>query len=90
MLTLFDPWLQKAVWPSRRFASGSNMSLVGSEAVGVLEPGGHFVLVALADGRTIADLKLEVRPQCQVTDFIVTTDGRPIHRAGQRQPSAGQ
>ena len=63
VLALFDPWQQKAVWPSRTFASGACVSVVGSEAVGVLEPGGHFVLVALADGRTIADLQLEVRPQ---------------------------
>jgi outer membrane protein assembly factor BamB len=38
VLTLFDPWLQKAVWPSRNFASGAWVSVVGSEAVGVLEP----------------------------------------------------
>ena len=62
VLGLFDPWQQKAVWPSRKFASGACVSVVGSEAVGVLEPSGHFVLVALADGRTIADLQLEVRP----------------------------
>ena len=72
---LFDPWQQKAVWPSRNFASGARVSVVGSEAVGVLEPGGHFVLVALADGRTIADLQLEVRPHCSVTDLVVTRMG---------------
>ena len=44
------------------------------EAVGVLEPGGHFVLVALADGRTIADLKLEVR-RFPATDLLVTRMG---------------
>ena len=51
------------------------MSVVGSEAVGVLEPDGHFVLLALADGRTIADLQLAVRPQFDVTDLLVTRMG---------------
>ena len=75
VLALFDPWQQRAVWPSRTFASGACVSVVGSEAVGVLEPSGHFVLVALADGRTIADLQLEVRPQFSMTDLVVTRMG---------------
>ena len=75
VLGLFDPWLQKAVWPSRNFASGACVSVVGNEAVGVLEPDGHFVLVALADGRTIADVKLEVRPQLTLTDLVVMRMG---------------
>ena len=75
VLALFDPWRQKAVWPSRTFASGARVSVVGNEAVGVLEPGGHFVLVALADGRTIADLQLAVRPDFSVTDLVVTRMG---------------
>jgi outer membrane protein assembly factor BamB len=75
VLALFDPWLQKAVWPSRTFISGARVSVVGSEAVGVLEPGGHFILVSLADGRTIADLQLEVRPHSPVTDLVVTRMG---------------
>jgi len=75
VLALFDPWQQRAVWLSRTFASGARVSVVGSEAVGVLEPTGHFVLVALADGRTIADLNLEVRPRSSVTDLVVTRMG---------------
>jgi outer membrane protein assembly factor BamB len=75
VLAYFDPWLKKPVWPSRKFAASSHVSLVGCEAVGVLEPSGHFVLVALADGRTIADLQLEVRPQFPATDLLVTRMG---------------
>jgi hypothetical protein len=72
---MFDPWRQKAVCPSRTFAAGARLSVVGSEAVGVLEPGGHFVLVALADGHTIADVQLEVRPNFSLTDLVVVRMG---------------
>ena len=58
-LDLFDPWTQQTVWPTRRFAADARVSLVGKEAVGVMEPDGHFVLVELPSGRAIADLKLE-------------------------------
>jgi outer membrane protein assembly factor BamB len=75
VLALFDPWRQQAVWPSRTFAAGARVSMVGNEAVGVLEPGGHFVMLALADGRTLADLKLDARPNFSVTDLIVARMG---------------
>ena len=75
VLAFFDPWQQKAVWPSRTFAPGACVSMAGSEAIGVLEPSGHFVLIALGDGRTIADLQLPVRPQFDVTDLLVTHMG---------------
>ncbi len=75
MLALFDPWLQKTIWTSRAFASGARASVVGNEAVGVLEPSGHFVLCALADGRTLADLQLPPRPHFSLTDLVVTRMG---------------
>ncbi len=75
VLGMFDPWLQKAVWPSRIFVAGAHVSVVDSEVAGVLEPSGHFVLLALADGRTVADLQLEVRPQFSLTDLVVTRMG---------------
>ena len=53
-------------------AAGARISMVGSKAVGVLEPSGRFVLVALADGHAIADLKLEARPHFSVTDIVVS------------------
>ena len=33
--------------------------MVGEQAVGVMEPDGHFMLLELPSGRTIADLKLD-------------------------------
>ena len=48
-LDLFDPWTQQSVWLTRKFDAGARVSLVGQEAVGVMEPDGHFVLVQLSD-----------------------------------------
>ena len=58
-LELFDPWQQRQVWPAREFSAHSQIGMVGQEAVGLLEPGGRFVLVGLPDGRTIADAQLD-------------------------------
>ena len=56
---LFDPWQQRAVWPARTFHAAAQVALAGEEAMGVMEPDGHFVLLELPSGRTIADLKLD-------------------------------
>ena len=61
VLSLFDPLEGRQEWPERKFAAGARVSLIGEKAVGVMEPGGRFVLYSLPDGRTIADLKLEAR-----------------------------
>ena len=58
-LELFDPWRQQAVWPARTFHAAARVALADEEAIGVMEPNGHFVLLELPSGRTIADLKLE-------------------------------
>ena len=70
-LALFDPWRQRQVWPQRTFASGSRVDVVDQDAAGVLEPDGHFVLVDLADGHTISDVKLKVRSSFSMTDVAV-------------------
>jgi outer membrane protein assembly factor BamB/tetratricopeptide (TPR) repeat protein len=59
VLELFDPWQQRQVWPPREFSAGAKSEMVGQEAIGVLEPGGRFVLIGLPDGRTIADVELQ-------------------------------
>lgn len=58
-LELSDPWQQRQVWPPRKFSPDARFDMAGQEAIGVLEPGGRFVLVGLPDGRTIADVKLD-------------------------------
>jgi hypothetical protein len=60
-LTLFDPWEERPVWPPRKFAAGARASLVAGEAVGVLERDGHFILLGLPDGQTIADTTLPLQ-----------------------------
>lgn len=72
-LSLFDPWEQRPVWPSRKFAAGSKACLVGETAIGVFEPSGHFVLLSLPDGRAIADLKLT--PEPSLSEIVVTRLG---------------
>ena len=59
VLGLFDPWQQTYLLPQRKFARHAKACLVGHEAVGVLEPDGHFVLLALPDGKTIIDAEVE-------------------------------
>ena len=84
MLSLFDPWLKQTKWRTT-FAAASHVNVVGStgapncgsgsQAVGVLEPGGHFVLVDLADGHSIADVQLKVRSEMRVTNLVVVRMG---------------
>ena len=60
------------------FASGSHVDVVDQNAAGVMEPDGHFVLIDLADGHAISDVKLKVRSSFPVTDLAVTAPGRSI------------
>jgi outer membrane protein assembly factor BamB/tetratricopeptide (TPR) repeat protein len=59
MLTLVDPLEGCDLWPSRKFSAGARTAVVNNEVVGVLSPGGQFVLIAMADGRTLADVQLK-------------------------------
>jgi len=92
-LRLFDPWLEKEVWPSREFVAEAKVCVVGQEAVGVFEPEGRFVLVGLADGRTIVDAKLN--PQFRLTDisvlrlddqYVLITNGKARNSRNYFQP----
>jgi outer membrane protein assembly factor BamB len=83
-LTLLDPWQESPAaarrW-GRKFTAGARACLVGQEAVAVLERNGHFVLLGLPDGRTIADTVLPLRP--------VLIPAAPVKVLGQpNQPDA--
>ena len=65
--------------PTRKFRAGSQVALADEEAVGVMESDGHFVLLELPGGRTIADLKLEAEdllgnlPRAQRREYLLLT-----------------
>ena len=61
-MTLFDPLEGRDEWPRRKFPSNSLTAVLDDEAVGVLERNGRFVLISIADGRTLAEVKLEAEP----------------------------
>ncbi|MCI0361162.1 MAG: PQQ-like beta-propeller repeat protein, partial [Planctomycetaceae bacterium] len=48
---LYDAWEQASPLWSRAFAIGSRGTLVENDELAVLEPGGNFTVVSLADGR---------------------------------------
>lgn len=48
---LYDAWAQGSPLWSKSFAIGSRGTLVESDELAVLEPGGNFTIVSLADGR---------------------------------------
>jgi hypothetical protein len=85
VLNLFDPLEGRPDWPERKFAAGARVGMVGEKAVGVMEPGGHFALYSLPDGRTIADLELEAEPSLRDITllesagkyFLLTSDSAP-------------
>jgi outer membrane protein assembly factor BamB len=74
VLALFDPWRQQPVWLERTFASASRIDVAESSVAGVMTDG-RFVMVDLADGHTIADVQLKVRPSMTMTDLAVLRMG---------------
>jgi len=69
VLEMFDPWEQRVPWPARAFSGQAKYCLVGQEAIGVMEPDGRFLLLSLADGRTIAETQLE--PETTLSEIVV-------------------
>lgn len=81
-LEMVDAWSGEHVWPAKKFPSGAQMQQVQDEAVALFEPGGRFMLVNLADGRTIIDTKLQPEPPlCEMyvlrspQQYLVITQG---------------
>ncbi len=61
-LAVVDAWTGKPVWPPRQFSGAAKVALLDKELAGVLEPEGRFVLIRLADGRTVADAPVLPEP----------------------------
>jgi len=60
-LRLHDAWAARDVW-TRAVAQGARGCVVEGEQLAVFEPGGAFVLIEIADGKTIVDTQLEPEP----------------------------
>jgi len=58
VLELLDPWEQRIVWGPYRFSANAHFDLVDDEVIGLLEPDGHFKLIAIEDGRILTDADL--------------------------------
>jgi len=71
-LAMLDAWSQKELW-FHNFALHSKGALLGSEAVGVVDPAGKFTLLSLADGRDL--IQAEIEPEPELTDvFLIGSD----------------
>ncbi|MEX0676434.1 MAG: PQQ-binding-like beta-propeller repeat protein [Pirellulales bacterium] len=58
VMEMRDAWLDRAVW-SYTFPAGSKAAIASHEVVGVFQPDGRFSLVRLADGKQLADERLQ-------------------------------
>jgi outer membrane protein assembly factor BamB len=62
VVALHDPWSARDEW-SRTFEDGSEVALVESDEVAVLEPSGKFTVLSLADGRMTFESATDPEPQ---------------------------
>ncbi|MCX7426621.1 MAG: PQQ-binding-like beta-propeller repeat protein [Planctomycetia bacterium] len=62
VLELSDPWQQRILWGPYEFSANAKFDRVDDEAIGVMEPDGHFVLVSISDGKKRLDTRLEPEP----------------------------
>jgi len=62
-LSLRDLWDEKSVW-EKEFPADSRVAMIEDDEVAVLEPGGRFLLLRVADGSGVIDeqLKLPAKP----------------------------
>jgi hypothetical protein len=82
VLELLDPLDSSHVWPAKGFAPHAKLCLVDGEAVGVLEPNGHFVLARLADGRALVDAQLKAEPSVDEIHVLQSPDGYTLITKG--------
>ncbi|MCH8047010.1 MAG: hypothetical protein IID44_25185 [Planctomycetes bacterium] len=62
VIDMIDPWKEdnRERWPLLSFSADSKYTLVGRDALAVLEPNGHFVIHALEDRRLLVEAHVEV------------------------------
>jgi len=85
-LALRDLWEETDLW-QHEFNLGAKMWIVDEEAVGIMEPSGHFVLLSLPDGETIIDEKLAAERSLseiyvlQSSDQFLLITSQPVSEA---------
>ncbi|OHB74934.1 MAG: hypothetical protein A2W31_13865 [Planctomycetes bacterium RBG_16_64_10] len=72
-LVMADVWASKVVW-SRQFARAAQIWLLDSEALGVLDPAGQFVLLSLTDGQAQIEAQLEPEPELAAIYLLGSKD----------------
>ncbi|MBI2825661.1 MAG: PQQ-binding-like beta-propeller repeat protein [Planctomycetia bacterium] len=83
IVRLTDAWDQKPIW-ERQFDSTAKAWTVDDQAVGVLAPDGHFVLLSFTDGQPIIDEQVAAEPQLnevyvmRCPDHYVLVANRPF------------
>jgi tetratricopeptide (TPR) repeat protein len=60
-LRLFDAWKQLDVW-KQKLDARARFWPVGDEALAVMEPSGHFMVLSLPDGKATIDAELDKEP----------------------------
>jgi hypothetical protein len=87
VLRFYDPVRGDSVWPPRKFSAAAHVCLVDSEAVGVMEPDGHLVVLSLPDGQTMIDTMLQ--PEKNLAEIILQQSGDQffliVHSAPRRE-----
>ena len=73
-LELFDPWEQKLVWKSRQFSSDAKISISEDSVAVVVEPNGKLAMIALEDGRMIAEHELKIDKELTGLAFLRSGD----------------
>ncbi len=83
VMQMRNPWLEQVVW-SQKFEAGSKATVLAAEAVGVVQPNGDFLLLALADGKQLIADHLE--PESSLMNiyllkfrdgYLLVTNGPP-------------
>ncbi len=92
-VTLSDPWKEKKT-ALGTFDPGAKESLIGDDSLAVMEPNGHFTLLALPSGAKQIDQQLEAEPQLHDLLIQTTADqyfviaNRPPRQTGAAYPNA--
>ncbi|MBN2021443.1 MAG: PQQ-binding-like beta-propeller repeat protein [Pirellulales bacterium] len=84
VLEMIDPWQQRIVWGPYPFSANAKLDVADQTVVGLVEPSGRFVLIALDDGRVLTDTEL-AESSSQLTGIVLFSSGDQYTLVTQRQ-----